>query len=353
MRRLNAKRILAAMTLLAAALPFALSGCGEAGSQALAKTPPEVKPVKVEVVEVRPVTFKDVMMLPGATNPYHDLVVASDQAGRVEWVGPREGDRVKQGELLVKVDVSMLKAALDNAKAAYCLADDLNRRRETLYQRKIISREELDKTVTERSVRWGALRQAQVQYDQGFIHSPIDGVVNRFHVDPGEFVGRGAPVAELVNVDRIKVEINVPELDVKYLKVGDPVRIGIDALPGREVAGVIDFVSLKADPVTKTFRVKILVDNADGAIRPGMIARVALLRRLVPDALVAPLFALVDKGGERYLFVENSGVARIRRVDTGIINGDQVQITKGLQPGDRLIVVGQTEVEDGTRVVAQ
>ena len=84
-----------------------------------------------------------------------------------------------------------------------------------------------------------------------------------------------------------------------------------------------------------------------------MIARVSFLRRVIPDALVAPLFALVDKGGERILFVEKNGVAHARAVSLGIIEGDRIQITKGLNAGDHLIVTGQTEVEEGMRVQVQ
>jgi len=84
-----------------------------------------------------------------------------------------------------------------------------------------------------------------------------------------------------------------------------------------------------------------------------MIARVAFLRRTIPDALIAPLFAIVDKGGERLLFLEKDGVAHARTVSIGVIEGDRVQITKGLNPGDHLIVTGQTEVEEGMKVQAR
>ena len=126
--------------------------------------------------------------------------------------------------------------------------------------------------------------------------------------------------------------------------------VKIDAFQDRRLFGTVYFIAYKADPATKTFLVRVLIDNADHDIRPGMIARVAFLRRVIPDALVAPLFAIVDKGGERLLFVEKDGVAHARTVSIGVIEGDRVQITKGLDPGDHLIVTGQTEVEEGMKV---
>ena len=112
----------------------------------------------------------------------------------------------------------------------------------------------------------------------------------------------------------------------------------------------MDFVSYKADPATKTFLVRILVDNAKHAIRPGMIARAIFQRRNIPDALVAPLFALMDKGGERILFVEKDGTARARTVSVGIIEGDRVQITSGLEigrPPDRHGPTGSGRRDEG------
>jgi membrane fusion protein (multidrug efflux system) len=129
--------------------------------------------------------------------------------------------------------------------------------------------------------------------------------------------------------------------------------VQVDALPNTRVGGVVDFVAYKANPATKTFRVKIRVDNSDGRIRPGMIARVGFQKRIVEDALVAPLFALVDKGGERLVYVAEDGKAHARVVDLGVIEGDRIQITHGLKPGDQLIVTGQNDVQEGTPVVIQ
>jgi membrane fusion protein (multidrug efflux system) len=97
----------------------------------------------------------------------------------------------------------------------------------------------------------------------------------------------------------------------------------------------------------------VLVENSAREIRPGMIARVALIRREVPDALAVPIFAILNKGGERVLFVEKDGVAMARTISVGIIEGERVQITSGLSPGDRVIVSGHMEVEEGMRVELQ
>ncbi len=331
-----------------------LSGCRDPETSAQTKTiAAPIHAVHVSVVKVEPTPIRDVLVLPGTTVAWQDVRVAAEAGGRIEWIGIKEGGTVKKGQVLAGIDSSAHKVALDRAEAAFTLADELCQRREKLFEQKMIAREDLDRSMTERTLARDNLRQARVEHDRCCIKAPIDGIVNHLHVDEGEFVARGDPMADIVNVDKIKIHIHVPELDVRYLSPGQATIVTIDAFPKRELQGTVDFIAFKADPTTKTFLAKVVVDNAAHLIRPGMIGRVTLLRRVIPDALVAPLFALVDKGGERLLFVEKDGVAHARTVTLGVIAGDRVQIAEGLEPGDRLIVVGQTDVEEGMKVLVR
>lgn len=331
-----------------------VAGCGPSEGKVETKNDQSrAKPVKVSVITIKPTPIKDALLLPGETEAWHDVRLASEIDGVVERIDPREGQAVKEGQLIATIEVSALKAALDHAEASFELADKLYQRRKFLSERNVIAKEELDRSLNKRTLALSNLRRAKVKYERGFLHSPINGLVNHLHVDVGEFVDRGDPVADLVNVDKIKINVNVPELDVRYLRVGQKAMVTVDAFPGRRLPGRIDFVAYKADPATKTFRVRVLIRNTDREIRPGMIARVAFLRRIIPDALVVPLFALVDKGGERIIFVEKDGIAYARTVSIGVIEGDRIQITEGLEVGDHVIVNGQTEVEEGMQVQVQ
>jgi membrane fusion protein (multidrug efflux system) len=304
-------------------------------------------------VSVQPAAIHDILVLPGETEAWQDVVVSADVSGRVEWIGPQEGDPVKKGDLLARIDVSALKAELDRTEAAFNLADDLYQRRKQLHERKIIHQEALEQSLTDRNMAQSTLAKTRVEYERGFPKSPITGKVNYLHVDEGEFIDRGKALASLVNVDRVKVNVHVPELDIRYLKKGQKAQVSIDALPKRKWTGTIDYMAYKADPATKTFPVRVLVDNQGNDIRPGMIARLALVRRVIPDALSAPLFAIVSKEGERLVFVEKDGVVHARSVAIGVIEGDRAQITDGIEANDRLIVSGQTEVEEGMKVQVQ
>ncbi len=330
---------------------LATTGCNDNEGLATTENNSNQAPViPVSIIDVKPAPMRDVILLPGTTEAWQDVQVSADTAGRIEWVGPREGERVNKGDLLVKIDVSALKAALNHAEAQFKLAEDLYQRRRRLFERKIIAKEELDQSETQRTLAATDYEQIKVKYEHGFPRSPISGVINYLYVDAGEFIDTGKPLADIVNIDRIKINVQVPELDIRFVRKGQTTPVKIDAFPEKELTGVVNFVAFKADPATKTFLVRTVIDNPAGDIRPGMIARVVFVRRLIPDALVAPLFALVDKGGERLVFIEKDGVAHARTVSIGVIEDDRVQITSGLSPGDHLIVKGQTEVEDGMKV---
>lgn len=306
--------------------------------------------VNVKVETIVPVAMKDVMVLPGETEALNDIRLAAERGGVVEWVGVTEGQLVREGQQITRINLAALQAALDRARANQKLAVEQLRRRNDLFAKKVLSREELEQAENEQVVATANLHEAEVNYNYGIATSPVSGVVNKVYVDPGEYVGEGDPVVDIVNVGTMRINFNVPEVDVRFLEVGQKAPVKVDTYPDREWTGTVDFVAWKADTATRTFQVRLVVDNREGKIRPGMIARAAFVRRALENAVTVPLFCIQDKGGERIVFIEKDGVALARTVELGVIDGDRVQVLKGINSGDRLIVVGHTEVEDGTKV---
>ncbi|GAB7080820.1 efflux RND transporter periplasmic adaptor subunit [Megalodesulfovibrio paquesii] len=352
--------IIAAWCLVVAAL---LSGCSEsplhaqganttsnatenASGSALVPASP-VRTVEVQVEQVTPRPFKDLLVLPGQTEALQDVQLAMDAEGRVDWVGVEKGDLVQKGQELLRLDAALVRAQLDKAKADLALKQDLASRRKALFAQAVLSKEEQDQALTEMAVAQASVDEVETALSRTVIRAPFAGRVNDVTVDPGEYVTKGSPVVDLVNVTTIRVTVSVPEMDVRHLAVGQPVVVTIDAHGTEQWPGVVDFVAYKADSATKTFEVRVVVDNKDGRIRPGMASRVTFVRRDIPDAITAPLFAVVDRGGERLVYVAEHGVAKARTVAIGHIARDRVQILEGLTPGDWLIISGQKDVEDG------
>ncbi|WP_147820111.1 efflux RND transporter periplasmic adaptor subunit [Salidesulfovibrio onnuriiensis] len=343
--------LFAGIAALAVLVGVVALGGGESPSKA--NEPRAVETVKVTIQKVEPRAIRDELVLPGQTEAYHDLTMSAERGGRVETANFREGDEVKAGDVIATIDLSALQAALNRTRANYELARKQADRKARLRKSKVVSMEELDKAETELKVAENNLREAEVNFRQGQIIAPVDGIINDLAVDPGEYVSAGDKVVELVDVKTIRINVDAPEMDVRYLKKGDPVSVTIDAWSDGAWQGVVDFVAYKADSATNTFKTRVVVQNQDCRIRPGMLARATFQRRNIEAAVTAPLFALQDRGGERILFVEKDGVAQARSVEIGVISGDTVQILSGLESGENLIVTGQTDIEDGTRVTVQ
>jgi len=325
----------------------------QAGQVGQAPGTPHERILRVMVQTVEPAPLRDVLTLPGETEPEDDVTVGAERSGKIEWMGVREGDVVQKDQLIAKIDESVLKAEWDKAETAHALASEQLGRREKLFDKGVVAKEELDQMTAGVDTNAADLRKTRSEYDQAFVRAPVAGVINDAFVDQGEYIQAGSPVVNIVNAKILRINLNVPEMDVRFVKPGDKARILVDAYPGREWTGTVDFVAVKADSATRTFKARVIVDNADGAIRPGMLARAALLRREIPDALSVPIYVVQDKGGERVVYVAEEGLARARTVKPGAMEKDRVQILEGVAAGDRLIVSGYDQVEDGMKVEIQ
>lgn len=337
--------------LLLCLLILTAAGCGDRDSHAKA----EVREKAVEVVVAKTALqgMEDRINLPGETEPDKDVCVSSESTGTVIWLGVSEGDRVERGALLARLDVASEGARFDKAKAERKLAAEQLRRRQELLAKGVLAKEEFDRMEAELAKSEASLKEMQVNFEYGVVRAPVSGIVNHRYVDRGEHLAAGGNVADIVDPSVIRIHVNVPEMDIPYIRKGQKATVTVDALPGAEWEGTVDFVSFKADKASKTFRVRVLVDNRDNRIRAGMLARVSLLRRQIRNAVVVPLFSIINQGGERILYVEKNGTARSRTVRLGVIEGDRAQILEGLEPGENLIVAGHTLVEDGMKVVVK
>lgn len=331
-----------------------MAGCRN-GDGAEKPQPPAApdKLINVQVVATRSGDLAETFTLPGTLEAWEDLTLAAELAGAVRWTGPEEGTRLSPGQEILRIDPDTMQANLAQAQADYDLRRKLLERVRKLQQEGYASRQELDDAESAFAVAAATLERSRVALEKSSVKSPVAGVLDRRLVERGEYVHEGTAVASVVQVDRLKVLVDLPEKDVPFLQVGQTVRVRGAEINGRQPAsrqGVIRHIAYKADPATRTYRTKVEVDNADGALRPGMIVRGTFLRRTLQDVVAIPLYALVDRDGIKTVFVEESGVARLHQVTPGAVIGDRVVIRSGLQPGERLIVSGQQLLADGARV---
>lgn len=346
-------------TLLSLALCLCIVGAGAGIVYVVQAVRPAAQPaeapkaraaVNVRVQTLKPAPMDDVLLLTGRIDPWEERVISAEVSGKVEWQGIEEGDTVAKGEEILKIDTAWYVAAHSQAEAQSELAKQELDRAQGLKRSGVSSPQELDRAVTQKKVAAADVVAASTQLEKAAVRAPLAGIVDKLLVKGNEWADRGQPLVQIVQMDRVKAIAGLPERDVPFFSVGDTVGITLDALPGLVFEGKIYRIATSADSLTRTFNAEVELDNKEGKLKPGMTIRARFVRQTFPEAIAVPIFSILSMENQRFAVVDDGGVARMRPVETGILEEARVQITKGLSAGDRLIVVGQRDVHDGDPV---
>jgi len=296
-------RALSALTAAALLAAVAVTlGCKSAAPPGK----PKLRNVSVEVIESIP-ELEDTVKLTGETEPNRIVKVLSEVAGRIEKVAVTEGQLVHgNGEapsLLVSLNTELLRAQLDLCKADEEFASLEAERLDELFEKDVATRHERDRGQTQLVMAKARTATAQANMDRSQIYAPIGGVLNSLPAEEGEYLQPGTLVAEIVDVDKIKVVVPIPERDVSFLSVNDRAKV-IARQRGRdeEFFGPITYISKIPDPQTFTSRVEVTIDNSDGRLRTGQIVDVIFTRRIIPDAIMIPLEAVIPRQNSREVY---------------------------------------------------
>lgn len=314
--------------------------------------PGEAAPVNVRVMQVAAVPeLADTFVLPGVIEPNRVVTIAAEVAARVERVPLKEGDRVEAGNLLVGLNRDLMEPQYRTAVAQYERNRIEYERMEVLVKDNAASRQDLDNATTQLAASQAALEEAQARLERTRIVAPAGGVLNKLLVEKGEYVSAGTAVAVVVEMDPVKVSVNVPERDIAFFDVGDQAQITATAKDRQWLlTGTITYIDELADPQTRTTLMEIVTDNPEGRLRSGQIVRVRLTRRVFKNAIMIPLAAVIPMESSYAVYVAEDGQAQRQIVTLGIIRGDNVQIVDGLEAGQELIVTGHRFVAPGQQI---
>lgn len=305
--------------------------------------------VKVAVMRVQPRRVPDVVELPAMVEAFAVADLAAERGGLVVEIPVAKGERVSAGDLMLRLDSRMPEQALRQAEILSREADREFERWQRLKQTGAVSESDFDAVRKARDLAGVALEQAKVYLSQCEVRAPMDGIVDARHLEVGEYVSEAQPVFRVVNVDRLKLAMDIAELDAAAVEIGKSVRFQVPAAGDREYTGKISFVAAMADAGSNSFRTEILVDDADAVLKPGMIANVSLVRRVL-EAIVVPLSAVVPRKGQHVVFTVSDGHAVRHEVEIGSITGKEAVLAAGISAGDRIVVAGQRTLQDGAPV---
>lgn len=315
--------------------------------------PPTAAPpvnVTVMTVVVEP-QLADTFELPAVVDPNRIVTVSAEVAGRIERIGPKKGNYVLAGDLLIQLNADLVRPEFDIAKAQVERDQIEFDRMTNLAKENAATRRDLDNATTQLAISKARLDGIRARLDRTRILAPTSGVLNDLLVEEGEYVSPGDPLAEVVDTDTVKVIVEVPERDIAFFAVGEKAEVFVNAMgQERSQVGTITFISKLADPRTRSTRMEITLQNKEGLLRSGQIVRVRLTRRILKDAVLIPLLAVIPMENSKAVYVVSSTEAQRREVELGIIKGDSVQVTHGLEPGERLIIAGHRFVAPGQKV---
>lgn len=334
------------------------AACGPAGGAEVEEraAAERVRSMNVEVEEVRPESFTHFVRVVGTVRAQRDVTISAEEAGVIEAVLARKGDRVRAGQPLLRLDDDILSAQLSQAAAQAALAEETWERHKRLWEDEQVGTEMayLQARYNAETARAQA-RVLSARVHRTTVRSPVTGILDDRMVEVGNMVAAGTPVARVLDMDTVKVEAGVPERYAADIGRGARVSLTVDGLGGRAFEGQVDFVGSAVAGDNRTFRIEVQVPNPGLGIKPGMVANVQISRLVMDSALVVQRHAVIRRETGYVIYVAvpttDGWRAASRTVVPGPTRGDRVVIEEGLEPGERVVVVGQQRVAHGDALI--
>ncbi|MBL7188560.1 MAG: efflux RND transporter periplasmic adaptor subunit [Phycisphaerae bacterium] len=308
-------------------------------------------PVNVTVMAVPSEDIVDTLELPAVVEPNRVVTVSAEFEGRIEQIPCKEGSEVRAGHLLIQLNADLIGPAVKIAKAQVDRDQIEYDRMKRLVDDDATSQRDLDDATTKLAISKAQFDEVAAREKRTRILAPLDGVLNDLLVEEGEYVSIGTPVAEIVETKVVKVAVEVPERDIVFFEVGRQAEVLVHTRDeDKRLEGNITFISELADHQTRSTRMEVTLANEQGLVRSGQIVLVKLTRRVLKDAVMIPLLAVIPMEEGNAVYVVNSTEAKRQMVELGIFKGDRVQIKSGLKAGDKLIIAGHGFVAPGQEV---
>ena len=325
-------------------------------------------PAQVRFTPAREHDVHRTLRLTGSVESRTSSVVASEVAGLVVAVEAREGDWVRKDQPLVRLrtdwyDLQLQEAEgrLQEAQARLALAESSLRRSRDLFDDDVVSQQDLDDATSEHTAWQGReiqsraeIAQLKLSLDRLTIRAPFTGVVVRKLTDLGQWIAAGGDVADMVELGKLDVRIEVPERYYGELTGGVEAAVSFEALSALRVTGRVIAIIPRADPQARTFPIKLRIPNPEGRIGVGMLAAVDLPIGANQPGLIVPKDAIVRQGPMVLVYrIGGDGVVEALPVQTGQGLGEWIVVEGPLAAGDRVVTRGNERLQPGQAVVGE
>lgn len=338
------------MTLLILSLAAIQWNCG---SNSHSKTKDKKENEVVIPVEVAEVTMGEISAYFSGTA----TIEAEEETDVVAKVGEvvkeiyvEEGDYVKAGQVLAKLNDEKLSVQVDQAKATLKKLENIYQRNEELFNKSLISAEEFQRTKYEFEHQKAAYDLAQLDLNYSSIRSPISGVVAQRKIKVGNMVLPNQATFRVTSLDPLLAVLHVPERQMGKLRVGQPAKMRIDAIKDVEFVGKIKRVSPVVDPATGTVKVTVEMHDPSRQLKPGMFARLNIIYDVRKNTMLVPKDAIMAEDKESAVYVVKDSLALRQVVETGYVNTTHIEVLSGLAPQDTVVTTGKGSLKDSSKV---
>lgn len=306
--------------------------------------------IPVNVVPVSEKEIKNSLSLVGTVNPFKEVNIASEVGGRIKSVSFKEGDFKGQGSVLVTLDAELKSIQVETAENNYNKAKQDLERYQQLVKEDAATQSQLEQYLYAFNNAQLALNTAYRNVKDTRISAPMGGIINTKNIEVGSYVAPGTLIANMVDISKLKVRVNVPETEVFRLRVGDDVVVTTDIYPNITFDGKISVIAPKGDEA-HTYPVEIVINNSKAnPLKAGMFAKIDFSTIKGRTSIAIPREAIVGSIKDAHVYVIENGKAVYKKIETGLESDKDIEVTSGLNAGEQLVVTGSNNLKDGLEV---
>ncbi|MCO6498428.1 MAG: efflux RND transporter periplasmic adaptor subunit [Chitinophagaceae bacterium] len=338
-------------------VPFLMISCGDSGKKN-AKPPMRgggpgggggMRALSADAYIITPEVLKSSLQIAGTLLPMEVTEIHPEVSGKVTMLSVQEGAWVQKGTLLGRLFDGDLRAQLQKLKVQLQVAEKTEQRQNDLLAIGGISQQDYDLSVLNVNSLRADIAVLETEIEKTYIRAPFSGRLGFKNISVGAYITPQTIVTTIRQVDRLKLEFNVPEKYSNEVKVGNKVRFSTETTEGVQTATIMTIESGISEN-TRTLAVHAVVNNADNKLKPGGFAYVDFKLAEDDRAVLIPSQCIIPGARDKEVILFKGGRAEFVVVETGVRSADRIEITKGLTIGDTVLTTGLLSIKPGSQV---